>query len=333
MSKLQLNSDSFQIKNYELTPEGFLKFWMVGGVPGQELVYDGGKRKEVINKDALFNEDSLSTAVGKPVTFNHPPRPINAKNYRDYSKGTLLQEYSEDDNGALVLAGIIHDDATVQAIMKGEVKYVSASYLADKTPNSDGVLEQTNRRYNHIAVLSKEYTPRAGESSKIVILDDTPPQQSDSEKDADGNSDKGDVNASTDKSGKTDNTVEKEKPVSNIDAMEIQERVELLTDWKQVLQQNNIAIDYNADANTLKRQVLSVYYPEKTIKALNNDAVLQGFWLNFVSNPQPAATSNDDGFDTGYNRKQNSPHATMNFDSNVDAARDKYISMIEGKKK
>lgn len=311
MTKLQLNSDSYQIKNYELTPEGYLKFWMVGGIPGQELVYDGGKRKETINKDALFNEDSLSTAVGKPVTLNHPPRPINAKNYREFSKGTLLQEYSEDDNGALVLAGIVHDDATVQAIMKGEVKYVSASYLADKTANNDGVLEQSNRRYNHIALLSPEYSPRAGENSKIIILDDTPPHQSDSD------SDKTDV--------KAESKTEKETPKNNIDAMEIQERVELLTEWKKVLDENNLAIDFNSDSNTIKRQVLSIYYPEKTIKALNNDAVLQGFWLNFVSNPQQK-TANDDGFGIGSGGRTG-----YNFDSDVDAIRNKYIARMEGK--
>lgn len=309
MTKLELNSDSYQIKNYELTPEGFLKFWMVAGIPNQELVYDGGRRKETINKEALFNEDSISTAIGKPVTFNHPPRPINSKNYKEYIKGTLLQEYSEDDNGALVLAGIVHDDATVQAILKGDVKYVSASYTADKTPNSDGVLEQTNRRYNHIAVLSSEYSPRAGENSKIIILDDTPPQVDNQEKPV-------------------------EKPAeNNIDAMEIQERVELLTDWKPILQKNNIAIDYNADANTIKRQILSIYYPEKTIKALNNDAVLQGFWLNFAANPiSKTSEENEDSFDTGYARKQNSPHSVMNFDSYVDNVRDKFIALIEGKK-
>jgi hypothetical protein len=312
MAKLQLNSDSYQIKNYELTPEGYLKFWMVGGIPGQELLYDGG-RKEIINKDALFNEDSLSTAVGKPVSLNHPPRPINAKNYREYSKGSLLQEYSEDENGALVFAGIVHDDAIVQAIMKGEITHVSASYLAEKKANDDGILEQTNRKYNHIALLTKEFSPRAGENSKIIILDDTPPQAD---------------------SDDTEN--KKEKPVNNIDAMEIQERVELLTDWREVLEKNSIAIDYNADSNAIKRQILGIYYPEKTIKALNNDAILQGFWLNFISNPQPEITKNDDGSESGFNfdysrKNQNSPHGSMNFDSDVEAIRNKYIAKMEGK--
>lgn len=305
MEKKSLNRDSYEIKNYEVTPEGYLKFWMVAGIPGKELVYDGG-RKEFINKDYLFDEKSIASAVGKPVCLNHPPRPINSKNYLQFSKGTLLQEYSDDENGSLVLSGIVHDGETVEKILKGEVKYVSASYTADKIQNDDGIFEQRNRKYNHIALLTEDFSPRAGENSKIVMHFEEMPIQKDEQE------------------------VVKETPSQNIDAGEIEQRVEILASWKEILEKNNIAIDYNEDSKTLKRKILRIFYPEETIKALNNDSVLEGFWLNFIS--QAPASINEDGNrkDLGYGRK-NSPHAGLNFDSEIDSIRNQFIAKMENR--
>ena len=183
----------------------------------------------------------------------------------------------------------------MKSVTEGRCKYVSASYLAEKTENNDGVLNQTNRQYNHFAILSDEYSPRAGEDSKIIILDDTT------------------------------TTPETMPQIDGIDMTpsmpDIAERVELLTTWKTILEENSLAIDYQSDSNSIKRQILSIYYPDNTIKSLNDDAVLKGFWLNFVSNN-----------DTKENDKKIPTKIPLNFDSAVQDARTKYIAKMQGGK-
>lgn len=330
---IELNSDSFEIKNYELTPEGFLKFWLVGGIPGKELVYDGG-RKEIINSDALFDENSINSAVGKPISFNHPPRAITSKNYKQYSHGIVLQEYAKDDStGALVLAGIVHDADMVDGIMKGKYKYVSAGYSADKTPNNDGVLLQSNRSYNHFGILDENHAPRAGEESKIIKIDDS---IDNSQSDAGVNNNQQNLS----KPAKTETHIAPASTpqTTNEDmTQEINERVDLLLEWKPVLLQNNKACSSNMDSKQIKRQVLSIYYPEKTMNLINADNI-DGVWLGFLTtaNINTDAGENDTFAQSNlmnYRPKVTTPASqqVVNFDSAVDSAIDVFIKKMEGK--
>ena len=324
---MQLNTDSFEVKNYELTPEGFLKFWMVGGIPDKVLEYDNG-HKEVINKDSLFDPKSINSAVGKPICLNHPPSAITSKNYKQLSHGVTLQEYAEDsESGALVLAGIIHDSDVVEGILKGNYKYISAGYAADKTPNEDGVMLQSNRNYNHFAVLTEEYAPRAGNDSKILVINDKPQLIEDSKTDAptrepstiDANS----VN-SNDSSGNVPiepNTDSSREKMIN----DIAERVELLTTWKSKLEANNKTIDYQMDAVQIKREILSLYYPEKTMKMVKDDN-LDGFWLGFLANGNSVdAGGEDEPTPASTYRK---PAQVSNYDSALETELQKFIKLM-----
>lgn len=319
---IELNADSFEIKNYEMTPQGYLKFWLVGGIPDKELVYDGGKRKEIINADNLFDEVSINSAVGKPVRLNHPPRPINSRNYKDNMHGVVLQEYSKDaDTGALVLAGIVHDADVVDGIMKNKYKYISAGYSATKTPNDDGVLVQSNREYDHFAVLSEEFAPRAGEESKVLILVDTVEKQQDA--------------TSTTTTSTNNNTVDMEKLNQDIAG-----RVELLTTWKPILEEHKKAIDYNADSKAIKRQILSIYYPEKTMKFITNENI-DGVWVGFITTANLNSDAGDDVSDnqshlptSAYRMKtpvSKSSVVPANYDATLDSEIEKFIKKMEGR--
>lgn len=333
MNFMELNTDSFEIKNYEITDEGYVITWIVGGVPNKELIYDGGARKEIINEDALFNEKSIKTAMGKPITYPaHPPKPVNSKNYNEFMKGVVLQEYSKDDTtGALVLSAIVHDSELAEGIISGKIKYISAGYTAEKEPNADGVLVQKNRVYNHFTGLGEQYAPRAGEESKILFFDETANNQQKDAKDAtntQANTSVQTVNsisndADNSNNGHTEATPQTKKEMNQ----DIEERLELLVTWKPVLEQNNKAIDYSLDSNEIRRQILSCYYPEKTIKALNDDGVLKGFWLNFVSNE--IQTDNEESLPIGGYQRKSTP-ASGNNDSTSN--RDVFTKMLEGAK-
>lgn len=286
---MQINTDSYEMaKNYEITPEGYLKFWLTGGIPNKELEYEDGRR-ESIKPEALFDEQSIKSAIGKPITLNHPPQAINSLNYRNFSCGIVMQEYTKDSEGALVLAGVIHDEDVVKSVIRGDLKYVSPGYTAKKESNMDGSYLQSNREYNHFALLTKEFAPRGGKQSKIHILSDMYQNQIDS-------------NSANDKKMEA----------------EIAERLELLTTWKNQLESNNISIDYSLDSKGIKRQILGIYYPEKTMK-LVNESNIDGCWLGFVTNTD---TRNQTDLEL---------LPDSNFDSTTESVVEKFIKKMEGK--
>lgn len=70
----QVNVDA--IKQWEITPEGYLQIDIPIARPGV-LVYDRNRgdaftAKEYRSADELFNQDSMNTLIGKPVTVSHP---------------------------------------------------------------------------------------------------------------------------------------------------------------------------------------------------------------------------------------------------------------------
>jgi hypothetical protein len=42
---LNLNCDSQPIRNYEITPEGFMKLWIAAAVANKDMIYDSGAEK------------------------------------------------------------------------------------------------------------------------------------------------------------------------------------------------------------------------------------------------------------------------------------------------
>lgn len=315
-----MNTDQFEIQKYELTKEGYLKLWMIAGVPDKVLDY--GNRREIINKDSLFNPDSLNTVVGKPITLNHPPVAVISDNIQKYYRGVALQTMDADDDGNLVIPAIIHDDATIKGILSGKYKYVSSAYSADKALNSDGILEQTNRHYNHFAILDNDNKPRAGNQSKVltdsmdndmenktddvVILDDK----------AGGIVDKVTVDSTPQPTTQPTPQPNPPLPIQNTDS--ISEKVELLVKWKPILDEKGVTINYDSDVKSLKKSILSTSYPPETISLLNENNI-DGFWLAFTMN-------------TDSQNSKTSSQKLDNFDSILESELSKYIDKITGVK-
>lgn len=310
---VEFNKDTGKILNYKKNNEGYLTLGVATGVPDKILEY--GDRKEIINKDALTSKETLTTLAGKPVVINHPSVAINASNRRKYEVGVFLNDTNINKEGIPVTSAIITDSETIKKIETGELTHVSMGYYADKQLNTDGVYIQLNRNYNHGALLTKENAPRAGENSKLFLQNDSltltdfdsteeeKSSESEANKDsqtitnkvdlqglkeevsnASGISNKGENNSNKRPTETTEEktTAQQTTQLPQMDAKAIADKVELISEWKSVLEEEGVSINYNADSREIKRQILGCYYQPELMRQINTDSV-DGFWLSFVT--------------------------------------------------
>lgn len=148
----QDSASGLTIKNYEILPDGTLKCWVRLAKTG---VYDYGSHQQVIESSELFNQDSLNTLVGQPITLEHPPSFIlTTQDRKQHQIGTILQEFvKEIDNDVEYLAApvIVWEDSAIESIKNKKINQFSPGYYADKE-EKDGKIYQRNRRYNHVAL-------------------------------------------------------------------------------------------------------------------------------------------------------------------------------------
>jgi hypothetical protein len=121
---------------------------------------------------ALHDRASLETLVGATLTAHHPPGKIlTADNWRAHAVGVVHQVRIDGDRVVGVLH--VHDQATVDAIMRGELHELSPGYMValDTTPGIDpdyGAYDASTTaiRYNHISLLP----PGGGRQGSEVCL-------------------------------------------------------------------------------------------------------------------------------------------------------------------
>lgn len=95
-----VNNDA--IRQWTITPEGYLQIDIPIARPGV-LVYDRKRgdaftAKEYRSADELFNQDSMNTLVGKPVTVSHPRNGlVTSKNYRSVAAGVVTAVMRQGD--------------------------------------------------------------------------------------------------------------------------------------------------------------------------------------------------------------------------------------------
>jgi hypothetical protein len=167
----EIRVDTGRIFKSEKTDEGFLRVWMTVSRTGN-LTYrndDGSKRIEVVEPKTLFDQTSLNTVWGKPITYGHPRIDnryslIDSKTTGNFQKG-MSQQGMMIDSDFLTVVGVITDENTIQKVESGE-NQVSAGYKADVVERGDGIYEQLNRRYNHFAIVPQG---RAGENVKVHL--------------------------------------------------------------------------------------------------------------------------------------------------------------------
>lgn len=114
----------------------------------------------------VFDEDSMRSIEGKPVTLHHPDEMVDSKNFQRYAKGFIKNVRREGDN--IVGDLVIHDESTIQKVLSGELKDLSLGYQAKLVPVGDGTLKQTDIVVNHLAVVGE------GRAENARIVDAKP---------------------------------------------------------------------------------------------------------------------------------------------------------------
>lgn len=139
----------------EVTPEGFIRDKPIVTRAGifEYRTPDGKTKREFRSADEVFKADSLTTLSGVPVTDGH--RGLISNNNATGIVGAVLSPGERIDND--VAAEIIIHDAN----KLGKKRELSLGYTCDIKETSGEYngqrydCEQTNIRYNHLAVVSK----------------------------------------------------------------------------------------------------------------------------------------------------------------------------------
>lgn len=160
----------------KITKEGYLEDTPIIARTGIQIYKkaDGTIMRELRLPEHVFAEDSLASYAGKPITDDHPPEPVNAANYKKYSKGTISGPAFPDGKD-LRAHVIVQDGETIEkAIKEGKIE-LSAGYtvVLDETPGFwegqeyDAI--QTKIDVNHLSVVKRG---RAGNARLNLDSDD-----------------------------------------------------------------------------------------------------------------------------------------------------------------
>lgn len=133
---------------------------------------DGKPFRELRHPEEVFQEDSLATLKGAPLTIGHPGM-VTTENWKDVSVGHVADDVRA--NGQFVTATVLIQDAkTCAAIESGELRELSCGYEVE-LELGEGEFEgehydaaQRNPRYNHVALGGTDWG-RAGRDVRIVL--------------------------------------------------------------------------------------------------------------------------------------------------------------------
>ena len=139
---------------------------------------DGTKRLEYRPPAEVFKADSLATFAFAPVTNDHPPEMVDAKNATKFAVGSVGETIRQDgDHVAAKL--VVHDAAMIAAMTAGK-RDVSCGYECDlvETPGvtPDGQrydAVQTNIVGNHLAIVAsgRAGSARVRMDAAVMTLD------------------------------------------------------------------------------------------------------------------------------------------------------------------
>lgn len=143
--------------------------WEVG-ISDKKVVYVKREAQDV------FDEESINSIKGKPVTLNHPDELVNSKNFKDYVVGFIDEVWQDGENIVGVI--VIQDEKAIQAVETGELKDLSLGYTARLVDCGDGKLKQTEIVINHLAIVAEGRAKNARiVDEKTVDEEETPIEQ------------------------------------------------------------------------------------------------------------------------------------------------------------
>lgn len=161
-----------------LTRDGYLvgeaKISRAGNVQ-QYMGYELGLKDEKANQvfgvyrdpDVVFDERSMLSLAGRPVTRGHPSVAVDASNWKELAKGQIGGTIKRDGEHVVAHMAIM-DQASAKEVAEG-ARSLSAGYtvdvVADEGTAPDGTPYQYRQagdlRFNHVAYLP-DNNPRAG---------------------------------------------------------------------------------------------------------------------------------------------------------------------------
>lgn len=134
---------------------------------GSELTGMGFNATEIVevfrDESEVFHEDTLSSAIGKPVTLGHPNVDVDINNIKDLGKGYILgkpKRVGDDMVGDI----LITDIDLIDAVWNKRLRELSLGYETKLVKDELGV-RQTEIYINHLAVVEN------GRAGNAMIID------------------------------------------------------------------------------------------------------------------------------------------------------------------
>lgn len=157
-----INADA--VKDWTITPEGYLRFDVPLARPGV-LIYDQKRgdaftAREYRSESELFNQDSVNSLIGKPVTMPPHPKGVDARNYKALAVGIVTDAKK---SGVDLMATIeIRDEKSIRRIQQDKrLRGASAAYHVKNKIRREGVAQEDGQRfdtvdeglfYNHVII-------------------------------------------------------------------------------------------------------------------------------------------------------------------------------------
>lgn len=149
-----------------LTPEGFLLCEEVPIARAGMMIYgpeetpikpalDGDVVKIFRNEEDIHHPDAIASAVGKPVTWDHPEEDVTPENWKELVIGVMLNvRPGTDAQSDLLFADLlITIPEAIEAILNNVRKEVSLGYEVNYEELGPGMGKQTGILVNHVAVV------------------------------------------------------------------------------------------------------------------------------------------------------------------------------------
>ena len=155
--------DRGAVGSVEMTRQGFMR---VDGYATRIGVFtyvlpNGTIRRELRHPDDVLKADSLATLIGVPVTDEHPPVMVDARNSRTYARGMTGDSVQPQPDGRILVGLTVTDGGLIQRIDDGSQVELSSGYDCDllmqpgEWQGQRYDARQMNITYNHLAVTRK----------------------------------------------------------------------------------------------------------------------------------------------------------------------------------
>ena len=122
---------------------------------GKEIGLKDEEAEKVIemvrDEESVFDEVSMSSFEGKPITLFHPKGKVNSTNYKKYIVGSIKDVKRDESNLSSDI--VIYDEYTIDKVKKGELKDLSLGYRAKVVQMADGRYKQIDIVINHLAIV------------------------------------------------------------------------------------------------------------------------------------------------------------------------------------